>query len=53
MEKLYKVQEVAVILNISVATVRYWVFNKKIKYLKIGNSVRIQQSELDRLMKGE
>lgn len=53
MEKLYKVKEVANILNVSIATIRYWVLHKKIKYLKIGKSIRIEQSEVDRLMKGE
>ena len=53
METLYKVKEVASILKVSVHTVRYWVLNKKIKFIKIKKSVRIPQSELDRLMKGE
>lgn len=50
---MYKVEEVAKILKLSEATIRKWILLKKIKYIKVGNSVRILQDELDRLMKGE
>lgn len=53
METLYTVVEVANILKISTSTVRSWIFRKKIKVIKVGNSVRVQQSELERLAKGE
>ena len=50
---MYKVKEVAKILNLSEATIRAWILRKEIKYIKIGKSVRITQEEVDRLMKGE
>lgn len=50
MEKLYTVLEVANILKVSVATVRYWIKLKKINYIKVGKSVRIKQIEIDRLL---
>lgn len=53
MQTLYTIKEVANTLKVSVATIRSWIFYKKIKFIKVGNSVRIQQEELDRLMKGE
>lgn len=53
METLYTVEEVANTLKISIPTVRSWIKQKKIKIIKVGNSVRIQQSELERLAKGK
>lgn len=53
METLYTIKEVASILKVSVPTIRAWIQYKKIKFIKVGNGVRIQQSELDRLLKGE
>lgn len=47
------VEEVAAALKISPATVRRWVNNNKIKALKQGRVIRIPETELERLMKGE
>lgn len=47
------VEEVAAALKISPATVRRWVNSNKIKALKQGRVIRIPETELERLMKGE
>ena len=52
MEQLYTVKEVANILAISVYTIRAWIQRKKIKVVRMGKSVRIPQSELERIIKG-
>lgn len=53
METIYTVKEVASILKVSVPTIRAWLQYKKLKFIKVGNAVRIQQSEVDRLLRGE
>lgn len=50
METIYTVEEVATILKVSVATIRAWIQQKKIEFIKVGKSVRIKQSEVDRLL---
>lgn len=50
METIYTVEEVATILKVSVATIRAWIRQKKIKFIKVGKSVRFKQSEIDRLL---
>ena len=53
MEQLYTISEVCSITKLSVHTIRAWIQRKKIKVVKMGKSVRISQSELERLIKGE
>lgn len=43
--------EAAVALGISVHTVRAWIAQRRIGYLKLGRSVRIPQSEIDRILR--
>jgi excisionase family DNA binding protein len=48
--KLLTVGEFAEVLNVSVACVRRWILERKIAYAKVGRLVRIQASEVDRLI---
>lgn len=51
--KLFKVREVAEILNLAEITIRQWIQHGKIESIKVGGSRRIPQSEVERLQKGE
>jgi excisionase family DNA binding protein len=51
MEKLYAVREVAVILKVHEVTVRRWIAEKKISIIKLNKQIRIEQSEIDKLLK--
>ncbi len=53
MEKLYSVKEVANLLSMAEVTVRQWIQHGKLKSVKIGNSRRISETEVKRIMKGE
>lgn len=51
MERLYTVKEISIILNLAEITIRQWMGNGKIRFLKVGGkSVRIPQSELNRIL---
>lgn len=51
---MYKtVNEVAQIFAVKPLTVRRWIKDKKIKSFKIIGSIRIEESEIERLKKGE
>jgi len=51
MEKGYlTVPETAIYLTLAEGTIYNWIHHKKIKYLKIGNSVRISKKYLDDLI---
>ena len=52
METIYTVEEVAKLLKVSEATIRAWIQYKKIEFIKVGKSVRIKQSEVERLLRG-
>ena len=45
-EKLLDVKEVAMIIKVSVATIRKWVFTGYIPYKKIGRAVRFSAAEI-------
>ena len=49
-QRLYKVNEFAEALNLSVKTVWAWIYAGKIAVIRLGRGVRIKQSELDRLL---
>lgn len=49
-DRLLRVREVAVILNMKEPTIRKWIFDKRIAYLKIGKSVRIPTSVIQGIM---
>lgn len=45
------VPEAARALGISVHTIRAWIAQRRIGYLKLGRSVRIPQEEIDRILR--
>ena len=49
-DRLLTVSE-ADLLGLRVATIRAWTLRRKIGYSKLGRSVRIPESEIDRLVK--
>lgn len=51
MDKLYSVKEVAEILGVTEGTVRNYLTNGKIKYVKVLGNTRIKETELKRLIK--
>jgi excisionase family DNA binding protein len=51
MEKYYTVKEISTILNMAEITIRQWMGNGKLQFIRIGNkSVRIPESELQRIL---
>lgn len=53
MEKLYTLDELSEILKVSRLTLTRWEKKGKLKVIRINGTIRIRQSEIDRLMKGE
>ena len=45
------VPQAATALGISVHTIRAWIAQRRIGYLKLGRSVRIPQAEIDRILR--
>ena len=51
MESLFTVREAAKMLTIRESTLRRWIFDHKIRHLKIGTrSVRISEEEISRII---
>ena len=51
---LYTVREAARLLTLKESTVYRWLFDKKIRPVRIGTrAIRISQAEVDRILKGE
>ena len=50
MEALYTVREAARILKVHEGTVRHWLMQGKLKYVKVGKSTRIRESDLKELI---
>nr|DAG28493.1 MAG TPA: helix-turn-helix domain protein [Caudoviricetes sp.] len=48
---MYSVSEVADIFNVSVQTVRNWIYTKKINAVQIDRAFRIDESEIEKLKK--
>jgi excisionase family DNA binding protein len=46
MEKLLSTPEVAALLNVKEWTIRHWVSEKKIPYIKLGRCVRFNQETI-------
>jgi excisionase family DNA binding protein len=44
------ISETALLLNLSPATIRSWVRSQKLGYTRLGRSIRIPASEIDRLL---
>lgn len=53
MDKMYSIKEVANIMKVSVMTVRRWIDSETMKPTRIGKTIRISETELIRLQKGE
>ena len=53
MDTLKSKKDLCEIFQISLGTVNNWMKTGKIKYLKIGNSVRFLNEEVERLKRGE
>lgn len=49
--KLLKVGEAAKKTNLSIATWRAWILQKKVRVVRLGRSVRIPEDEVGRLVK--
>jgi excisionase family DNA binding protein len=50
-ETFYTVREAARILKVHEGTVRHWLMQGKLKYVKVGKSTRIRESDLRELIK--
>jgi len=50
---MYRISEVAEILNFTTRTVRQWINDDKIKAVKIFGEWRISESEVNRLKEGK
>jgi len=50
MSKLFTVREVAELLKVNIMTIYRWIKEGKIKQTKIGRSVRIDESELNKFI---
>lgn len=50
-QQYFSLREAATILGVSYDTMGRWVYNeKKVNYVKIGNSTKISREEIDRLV---
>jgi excisionase family DNA binding protein len=49
-DRLYTVPQAAEALNVTQAAVRRWIFERRLTVVKIGSAVRIEETELTRLM---
>jgi len=50
LEKMYSVESAAKLIDGSEQTIRKWIQNRQIGYVKIKRLVRIPQSELDKII---
>ena len=50
--KLYTVKELAVILQVTERTVRNYLADGSLRYLKIGRNIRVKQEQLDQFLEG-
>jgi excisionase family DNA binding protein len=50
LSRLYTVPEAAEALNVTQAAIRRWIFERRVTVVKIGSAVRIEESELARLI---
>lgn len=51
MEKLYTIKEAVKLLLVSDRTIRRWIHNKEIKYVRVLRKIGIPESEIQRLRK--
>ena len=50
MSKLYTAKETAEILGIKESTVRKWVLEKRIPYVKVGTALRFNANEIEKIV---
>lgn len=50
MKKLLNVNDVAQLLDVPKATIRYWCFTKRIKYYKIGRHLKFDEKDIERFV---
>lgn len=50
METLYSLAQVAEYFGISKNTLRKWILDKKVDYLKIGHSIRFSEGQVKTMM---
>jgi excisionase family DNA binding protein len=50
LSRLYTVPEAAEALNVTPAAVRRWIFERRLTVVKIGSAVRIEETELARVI---
>ena len=48
--KLFPIPEAAERLGLKPATVRFWVWTRRIEYVKVGRAVRIPESAIQRVI---
>jgi len=48
MDKLFKLKEVAEILNLAEVTVKLWAGQRKLPVVKVGGRLRVMESELQK-----
>jgi excisionase family DNA binding protein len=49
-KRLLNLREVAALLNVSIHTLRQWVHQRKVPYLKLGKAVRIAPEDLEKFL---
>ena len=52
MELLYTAEEVRIALKVKMQTIRSWILQWRLPVIKVGRSVRIRESVLDKIIKG-
>ena len=50
MKKLLNVKTVANLLDVPVATIRYWCFTRKLKFYKMGRHVRFDAQDIEKFV---
>ena len=51
MELLYTAEEVRTVLKVKMPTIRSWIHQGRLPVIKVGRSVRIRESVLDKIIK--
>jgi len=50
MELLYTAEEVRIALKVKMPTIRSWIHQERLPVIKVGRSVRIRESVLDKII---
>jgi excisionase family DNA binding protein len=49
-ERPLKIQQAAIELNLSVACLRAWIAQRRISFIRLGRSIRIPRTEIERVI---